>query len=84
MTNKVNKKENEIKYRYVVGFYITKNDNSVKKINTDYIDRNTIVPIGEVEKEVRENHRGESVCRVDGIYILENDKIVGVLDKESA
>ena len=40
--------------------------------------------IYEVEKEAKADHRGDCICRVDVIYILHKDTIVGVLDKESA
>ena len=81
---KIDYSKTDISYKYVVGSYRNINGNMGKKISDYHYDKTSIKSIYEVEKEAKADHRGDCICRVDVIYILHKDTIVGVLDKESA
>ena len=74
----------EKEYDYIVGVYPNINGNAGRKSSTEHYKRTSKNCGDEVLETAYSFYTGDVTCRVDGIFILKNGQVVGVVDEEVA
>ena len=71
-------------YDYFVGVYKNIKGNVGRKIDTAHYTRTSQTCGDEVLETANAFFTGDNTCRIDGIFILNNGQVVGVVDEKVA